>query len=321
LAQFPYDEFSKNLLEMALGSIGQVEAAKTVASEIREIDLYFVPHNPSPATPALGLLERLAVTATSFEPFRNPVAPEHVKSCLAKLLDLHGEMTKAAKREKRPSIPEQHLPFLWIVTPTLSAQKLQNLRAEANLEICSKGIYLMAPSLRTGIVVVHQLPETPDTLWLRIMGRNGIQARAAQEIAALPLGSPYRGEALQLLANLKIQLEAKTKKSSKDRKLIMNLSPLYLEKISEAEQRGQQIGQQLGQQIGEQRGQQVGVQLGRAELVVSLLSYRFGDLAPALTQRVANLTIEQLDALGKALLDFREATEIVAWLEQHGADL
>jgi hypothetical protein len=106
LAQFPYDEFSKNLLEMALGSIGHVEAAKTVASEIREIDLYFVPHNPSPATPALGLLERLAFTATSFEPFRNPVAPEHVKSCLAKLLDLHGELTRTAKREKRPSIPE-----------------------------------------------------------------------------------------------------------------------------------------------------------------------------------------------------------------------
>jgi hypothetical protein len=308
LAQFPYDEFSKNLLEMALGSIGQVEAAKTVASEIREIDLYFVPHNPSPAAPALGLLERLAVTATSFEPFRNPVAPEHVKSCLAKLLDLHGELTRAAKREKRPSIPEQHLPFLWIVTPTLSAKKLQNLRAEANLEICSKGIYLMAPSLRTGIVVVHQLPETLDTLWLRIMGRDGIQTRAAQEIAALPLGSPYRGEALQLLANLKIQLEAKTKKSSKDRKLIMNLSPLYLEKISEAEQRGEQVGAQLG------------AQLGRAELVVSLFSHRFGDLSPALVQRVANLTIEQLDALGKALLDFREATELLAWLDQYGTE-
>ncbi len=289
---------------MALGSIGHVEAAKTVASEIREIDLYFVPHNPSPAVPALGLLERLAVTATSFEPFRNPVAPEHVKSCLAKLLDLHGEMIRVAKREKRPSIPEQHLPFLWIVTPTLSVRKLQNLRAEANLEICSNGIYVMAPSLCTGIVVVHQLPETPDTLWLRIMGRDGIQARAAQEIAALPLDSTYRGEALQLLANLKIQLEAKTKKSSKDRKLIMNLSPLYLEKISEAEQIGQQVG----------------AQLGRAELVVSLLSYRFGDLAPALTQRIANLTIEQLDTLGKALLDFREFTELVAWLEQHGAE-
>jgi hypothetical protein len=125
---------------------------------------------------------------------------------------------------------------------------------------------------------------------------DGIQAQAAQEIAALPLDSPYRGEALQLLANLKIQLEAKTKKSSKDRKLIMNLSPLYLEKISEAEQRG------------------------KAELVVSLLSYRFGDISLALTQKVANLTIEQLDALGKALLDFREATELVAWLAQHGAE-
>jgi Domain of unknown function (DUF4351) len=300
LAQFPYDEFSKNLLELALKPIGHVEASKTVASEIREIDLYFVPHNPSPATPALGLLERLAITATSFEPFRNPVALEHIKSCLAKLLDLHGELTRDAKRQKRPSIPEQHLPFLWIITPTLSAEKLQNFRAEANLEICSKGIYVMPPSLRTGIVVVHQLPKTPDTLWLRIMGRDNVQIRAAQEIAALPLGSPYRGEALQLLANLKIQLEAKTKKSSKDRKLIMNLSPLYLEQINQAEQ--------------------TGAQASRAELVISLFSYRFGDLTPALAQRVSSLTVEQLGSLGKALLDFREAAELVVWLEQNAAE-
>jgi Domain of unknown function (DUF4351) len=84
----------------------------------------------------------------------------------------------------------------------------------------------------------------------------------------------------------------------------MNLSPLYLEKISEAEQKGQQVG----------------AQLGRAELVVSLLSHRFGDLSPSLAQGVANLTAEQLDQLGKALLDFREATELLVWLEQHGAE-
>jgi hypothetical protein len=165
--------------------IGNVEIAKTVVSEVREIDLYFVPHTPSLSAPALGLLQRLANTPTSFEPFRNPVAVENIKSCLVKLLDLHGELTKAAKKNNRPSVPEHKLPYLWIITPTLSAQKLRDLRAEVNLELCSSGVYLLAPTLRTGIVVVHQLPESADTLWLRIMGRDGVQARAAQEIAML----------------------------------------------------------------------------------------------------------------------------------------
>jgi hypothetical protein len=136
LSQFPYDEFSKNLLETSLKAIGTVEVAKTVASEMREIDLYFVPHQPNVSVPALGLLQRLATNPTSFEPFRNPVSVEYIKSCLVKLLDFHGELTKAARKNKRPSIPENQLPFLWIVTPTLSAQKLRNLGAEANLVLC-----------------------------------------------------------------------------------------------------------------------------------------------------------------------------------------
>jgi hypothetical protein len=294
LSQFPYDEFSKNLLEATLQPLGNVEVARTVASEVREVDLYFVPHTPQRPNSALGLLQRLATQPTSFEPFRNPVAVENIKSCLVKLLDLHGEITKTAQKNKQPSVSEQQLPYLWIITPTLSAQKLRDLRAEVNLEICSSGIYLLAPTLRTGIVVVHQLPEIPDTLWLRIMGRDGVQARAAQEIAALPLGSPYRGEALQLLVNLKVQLEAKTKKSSKDRELIMNLSPLYLEQISQAEQRGE------------------------AGMVVTLLNYRLGDLATDLEKRVHGLNKEQLEALGKALLDFREEKELLIWLKQSG---
>ncbi len=280
--------------------IGNVEIAKTVVSEVREIDLYFVPHTPSLSAPALGLLQRLATTPTSFEPFRNPVAVENIKSCLVKLLDLHGELTKAAKKNNRPSVPEHQLPYLWIITPTLSAQKLRDLRAEVNLELCSSGVYLLAPTLRTGIVVVHQLPESSDTLWLRIMGRDGVQTRAAQEIAKLPVGNPYRGKALQLLANLKIQLEAKTKKSSKDRKLIMNLSPLYLEQINQAEQRGEKIGEQTG----------------KAGMVFTQLNYRLGNLAADLRQQVYSLNNEQLEALGKALLDFKEERELQAWLEQ-----
>jgi Domain of unknown function (DUF4351) len=115
---------------------------------------------------------------------------------------------------------------------------------------------------------------------------------------SIPVGNPYRGKALQLLANLKIQLEAKTKKSSKDRKLIMNLSPLYLEQINQAEQRGEQTG--------------------KAEMVFTQLNYRLGNLAADLRQQVYGLNNEQLEALGKALLDFKEERELLTWLEQSG---
>jgi hypothetical protein len=206
LSQFPYDEFSKNFLETLCKPVGEVQIAKTVASEVREIDLYFVPRSPIVSFPVLGLLQRLITTPVSFEPFRNPVDEESIKSCLVKLLDLHGEITKTAKKNKRPTVSRRNLPYLWIITPTLSAQKLQDLRAEVSIDLCSSGVYLLPPTLCAGIVVVHQLPVTPETLWFRILGRDGVQSRAAQELAALPFGSPYREETLQLLASLKIKL-------------------------------------------------------------------------------------------------------------------
>jgi hypothetical protein len=110
LSQYPYDEFSKNFLETLCKPLGEVQAAKTVASEVREIDLYFVPHNPAISLPAIGLLQSLITTPVSFEPFRNPVAIEHIKSCLVKLLDLHGAITKAAKKINAPPFPNKTYP-------------------------------------------------------------------------------------------------------------------------------------------------------------------------------------------------------------------
>jgi hypothetical protein len=41
--------------------------------------------------------------------------------------------------------------------------------------------------LRTAIVVIHQLPETSETLWLRLLGRGSVQEQALIELQALPL--------------------------------------------------------------------------------------------------------------------------------------
>ena len=42
----------------------------------------------------------------------------------------------------------------------------------------------MPTHLKTGIIVIHQLPKTPETLWLRMLGKGGVQAQAIQEVAA-----------------------------------------------------------------------------------------------------------------------------------------
>jgi hypothetical protein len=43
MSQYPHDEFAKGLLEPLLAPFGKVEAAYTISSETREIDVYFQP--------------------------------------------------------------------------------------------------------------------------------------------------------------------------------------------------------------------------------------------------------------------------------------
>jgi hypothetical protein len=93
-------------------------------------------------------------------------------------------------------------------------------------------------------VVIHRLPRTPETLWFRLLGKEGVQARAIEEVAQLPQGHPYRQNTLELLGNLKVTLEARTDIAPEDRDLIMQLSPLYLEQLQTAKQEGKQEQQE-----------------------------------------------------------------------------
>lgn len=73
---------------------------------------------------------------------------------------------------------------------------------------------------------------------------------------------------------------------------------------------------QRGQQQGLQQGQQQGRQQEALSLVIRLLNRRLGTIDSALIERVQRLTIEQLEGLGEALLDFADVADLLAWLEQ-----
>jgi predicted transposase YdaD len=152
------------------------------------------------------------------------------------------------------------------------------------------------------LYVIHQLPQTPATLWVRLLGRGNVQARAIQAVAALPAEHPYRNNALDLLGNLKIILEARETIEPEEQELIMQLSPLYLEKLQAAEQ------------IGEQRGEIN----GRQDFVLRLLKKRVGDVSAEVLSRVMELSLEQLEDLYDVALDFTEMSDLTAWLDVNG---
>jgi Domain of unknown function (DUF4351) len=186
---------------------------------------------------------------------------------------------------------------------------LESLGAKPDLETWGEGVYLLPPALKTGIIVLHQLPPTPATLWFRMLGKGRVQTKAITEVTQLPPAHPYRQNALELLGNLKVILETRQANEPEDRDLIMQLSPLYLEKIREAEL--------AGEQRGEQRAEQRGVVKGQQELVLRLLNRKVGNISTELEDRVNSLPLAPLKELGEALLDFTQMSDLIEWLENH----
>ncbi len=297
MSQFPHDEFVKEYLPELISDYGDVTSGENVTGQRREIDVFFQPNKPVPTTPdTLGLLGKLTQTTCLFEVFRNPVTTSEIKECLGKLFDVE----VAIKREKRRNKSKentQEKPFLWILTPTLSEEKLNSFKAELSESWCP-GIYFLPPAFNTAIIVIHQLPVNKETLWLRILGKGKVQENAIDEIKALPKNHPNRDNVLELIGNLFAILEANRKKGNKleqeDRELIMKLSPIYMERLAESKQEGRQEE--------------------ASQLILKQLQRKVGSLSPQIQQQIENLSLEKLEALGEALLDFNSLDNLIDWL-------
>jgi hypothetical protein len=282
-----HDQFAKDYLEELLTPLGTIKKSRKVKSEIQEIDVWFEPL-PSPPTTELplGLLGKMAATPCLFEPFRNPPSEVEIRSCLSKLYAVHGDILRKAKRSNK-TIPESELPFLWILTPTFSARMIEGLGAiQSEENNWVKGVYFLPLILKTGIVVIHQLPVNEDTLWLRVLGKGGTQKRAVEELVQLPERNPLKENLLEILANWRKNLELRDNLSTEEQEDIMNLSPAYLQQREEWKLEGKQEGRQEGKQEGTLEE--------RYSIIASLLEGRFGTLdeeLSGLVEQIAKLPI------------------------------
>jgi flagellar biosynthesis/type III secretory pathway protein FliH len=80
-------------------------------------------------------------------------------------------------------------------------------------------------------------------------------------------------------------------------------------------EQGIQQGIQQGIEQGIQQGIEQGIQQGQAGLILRQLERRLGALSSDTQTRIRQLSLEQLDNLGEAALDFTNAADLMAWLQ------
>jgi hypothetical protein len=201
MTKIPFDQLAKEFLQELLTPLGTVERSFEVPGEPRFIDVWFQPNPSAERTEPLTLLQRIATTPCSFEPFRNPPTRQEIRRCLLKLLWVHEEELK-----QDDAIADAHLPMLWVLASSVSKPILEEGKAEVS-EDWLPDIYFCGNLFKTVLVAIQELPTIEETLWMRILGRGTTQEQAIQEVLALPTTDPQRRRILQMLTSWKVRIE------------------------------------------------------------------------------------------------------------------
>jgi hypothetical protein len=300
MAQNPFDQLAKQYLEEFLAPIGQVIRNLEVPGEAKFVDVFFAPNPDHPPDPDLGLLGRIIQTTCSLEPFRNAPSRTEIRTCILKLIWLQEADRRTAKQERRQFSDEQ-LPQLWILASTVGKPLLRDFGAQADPH-WPIGIYRMANALKTTIVAIDQLPASPDTLWIRLLGKGPTQEQAIQEVLALPAQHPRRNSILRLLANWHVRIDLNELQPFSEQETIMALSQAFLE--------WEQQTQLRGEELGEERGQLASLR----SLLSILLPQKLGALPEPLQAVLQTLQVPQLEALAAELLSFSTIENLETWL-------
>ncbi|MDB9395744.1 Rpn family recombination-promoting nuclease/putative transposase [Microcystis ichthyoblabe FBCC-A1114] len=140
----------------------------------------------------------------------------------------------------------------------------------------------------------------------------------------LPLANlgktPNRPEILRQVAAKIDNIEGRTEKSNLAAATAI-LAGLVLSKeiigslLREEIMRESVIYQDI-RESGKAQGREEGRREEAVSLILRLLNRRLGEISSTLSQQIRELSLEQLETLGEALLDFTSLTDLTAWLSE-----
>ncbi|MBE9230672.1 hypothetical protein IQ231_02940 [Cuspidothrix issatschenkoi LEGE 03284] len=147
-------------------------------------------------------------------------------------------------------------------------------------------------------MAIHQLPSTPETVFLRVLGRGKVQTQAVEELEALAQNHPLLENVIKLVHDLIAILSARQQKEKDidqdDQELIMKLAQMYEQLLEEIKQKERVESEARGLQKGRQEGRQEGEKRERRAMAESIFQVRFGKVDPEL-----NKIIDQIITLSR----------------------
>jgi hypothetical protein len=197
---------------------------------------WFVPKQVNAPPDELGLLGQMIQTPCVLEPYRNVPSRTEIRVAVMKLVWVQEDERRKAQVDE---LPEDELPVLWV----LAAKASKPLLREANVVPkpgWPSGVYFVADIFKTAIVAIDQLPVIPETLLLRVLGRDDTQKVAIEEVIALPIGLPKRRQILRLVASWKVRMDMGELEDFVQREEIMMITKAFEAWEQETENKARQ---------------------------------------------------------------------------------
>jgi hypothetical protein len=309
IMQYQDDNFSKAYTTALYQTKGEVKTNIQVKNdENLEIDLLFVanPQNSAWEDEDLGLFDRLMQVHPSIcvEHYSGYLNANHIIRCVTRM-DLYGIEEKKAAEKRGDRFGKDQKPFTWMLATGCSANTLRSFGATPDLDL-GPGIYRVISGLSMGIVVIRSLPETPETLWLRGLGKDKILTKAFDNIRSLPKTKRERNDIVGVCIrhykylNEKISTDLSSEEAA-FMKTMQEIDTIYRAEMSQASLKGEQKGRQEE----------------RTELILRLLNRRVGTVAIAIQTQIQALPLDQLGLLAEDLLDFSGLTDLTEWLDRN----
>jgi hypothetical protein len=204
MAQYKHDRFFKFYIQSLYRLKGNtIKNVQIHNDEDLEIDLMFIGDLAKQGWKEqdLGLFDQLMQTHPTviIEHYSNYLEGVDVDDCITRK-NLYWkyerkQLIKAAKAEQNLTNSEQlpksdmakielNNPFTWVLTVNCGKQILKDCAAQVHLEF-EPGVYLLPNQLRMGIVIIEQLADLPEHLWLKMLGNRESARRAFRGIDQL----------------------------------------------------------------------------------------------------------------------------------------
>ena len=173
-------------------------------------------------------------------------------------MDRHHQLCLDEKDDKVP------MRKLWVLSPGRPDGGFDALGVRQATELGS-GMYFSSAFLEIWVVVLSELPKTPDTRLLRLLSRD-LRAEVLAEIAALPSGLPETERFLAIVSQMAYFLKKKQQPEARQSsalgleegddmtQLAREFEAYKAQLVATGEARGRAIGKTIGEAIGEARG-------------------------------------------------------------------